>query len=155
MCNQYQAVSSQFFEDILHETPSRDLEECARRLLSRDSPEYIRSITRVLSDTVHHALLRQPGQGTANPRAQRQEPSPGRPSVTRTPGIQRAQSSVILAATRNQISLETETQVCMRFQDEKDHTFPRCPHVDQLRALPPDVFQWVTTHHGRLKSGHP
>ncbi|KAE8896625.1 hypothetical protein PF010_g11328 [Phytophthora fragariae] len=155
MCNLYQAVFRQLFEDIPHGTPSRDLEARARRMLTRDSPEYIRFVTRVLSDAVHRALHRQPGQGTANPRAQRQAPPRGQPSTTRTPGIQRAQSSVIPGATRNQIPLENGTQVCMRFQVEKDLTFPRCPHVHQLWTLPPDVLQWVTTHHGGLKSGHP
>ncbi|KAE9349480.1 hypothetical protein PR003_g5871 [Phytophthora rubi] len=106
MCNLYQAVFYQLFEDILHGTPSRDFEERARRMLSRDSPEYIRFVTRVLSDAVHRALLRHPGQDRANPRAQRQAPPRGRPSATRTLGIQRAQSSVIHAATRNQISPE-------------------------------------------------
>ncbi|GMF47131.1 unnamed protein product [Phytophthora fragariaefolia] len=85
MCNMYQAVFRQLFEDILHGISSRDLEGRAHHMLSHDSPEYIRFVTRVLSDVVRRALLRLPGRDTANPRAQRQAPPRGRPPAHSDP----------------------------------------------------------------------
>ncbi|KAL3669926.1 hypothetical protein V7S43_005300 [Phytophthora oleae] len=153
MCNLYQAAFGELFDDILHHVPSRDLNSRAQRVLRRDSSAYQQYVALVLNDAVVHTVLRGPPsepreaqrQAHSCPRSRRQPYQSGRSD----------QPSIIPAATRTQIPMVNGAQVCIRYQVERDCTFPRCHHTHALHRLPPDVLQWVVNRHGPYKREHP
>ncbi|KAE8876175.1 hypothetical protein PF002_g29698 [Phytophthora fragariae] len=158
MCNLYQAIFSDLFDDLLHGVDLRRVSSRALSSLRSDSPTYQRLVTRVMNDAVVASVFSTASSGPPGRQDTGRPPARGQAAHRDTlPARARpaAESSIIHKQIRDQIPVVNGKQVCVRFQSVKGCTFPSCKHLHELHRLPPDVLKWVTEMHMGLKAAHP
>ncbi|KAE8956924.1 hypothetical protein PR001_g31562 [Phytophthora rubi] len=158
MCNLYQAIFSDLFDDLLHGVDLRRASSRALSSLRSDSPTYQRLVTRVMNDAAVASVFSTASSGPPGRQDTRRPPARGQAAHRDTrPARARpaAESSIIPKQIRDQIPVVNGKQVCVRFQSVKGCTFPSCKHLHELHRLPPDVLKWVTEMHMGLKAAHP
>ncbi|KAE8961403.1 hypothetical protein PF005_g28923 [Phytophthora fragariae] len=158
MCNLYQAIFSDLFDDLLHGVDLRRASSRALSSLRSDSPTYQRLVTRVMNDAVVASVFSTASLGPPGRQDTRRPPARGQAAHRDTrPARARpaAESSIIPKQIRDQIPVVNGKQVCVRFQWVKGCTFPSCKHLHELYRLPPDVLKWETEMQMGLKAAHP
>eukprot|EP00644_Phytophthora_capsici_P008229 jgi/Phyca11/17207/fgenesh1_pg.PHYCAscaffold_26_\ len=129
MCNLYQAIFSNLYDDLLHDVDPRDLNGHALRELRQDSPSYQRFVTRVLNAAVVQSVFpgspisaprRRQVRGTSRPDRSRQTARSSGPTSRRPD----TSSTIIPAGIRTQIPVVNGKQVCIQYHPSKGARFP-------------------------------